>query len=92
MSEQKRNKIVAAVTVNVILLIVILASVVIYQIVQISIINRRKYEIEQEIKYYEQLIQQGGDNLEYWQSYQYLINKALEYGYVYKPSIKPNEN
>lgn len=89
MTEQKRNKIVAAVTVNVILLIVILASIVIYQVVQICVINKRKSEIEKEIKEFEQLIQQNEDALEYWERYEYLMAKALEYGYVFKPFEKP---
>ncbi len=45
MGEEKRNKIVAAVTVNAILLIFIILAVLIAQIVQISVLRRRKAEL-----------------------------------------------
>ncbi len=50
MSEEKRNKIVAAVTVNAILLVFILLAVLIAQIVQISVLKRRKNVLVAELQ------------------------------------------
>ncbi len=49
MNTQKRNRIVAAVTVNVVLLLVILVAVMIYQIITISVLSNRREELQQEI-------------------------------------------
>lgn len=46
MREEKRNKIVAAITVNTVLLVFILVAIVIAQIVQISVLNRRKQDLQ----------------------------------------------
>lgn len=49
MGEEKRNKIVAAITVNAILLIFIILAVIIAQIIQISVLKRRKKELFDEL-------------------------------------------
>lgn len=50
MGEEKHNKIVAAITVNAILLIFIILAVLIAQIVQISVLKRRKSELMAELQ------------------------------------------
>ncbi|MDE7087225.1 MAG: hypothetical protein K2O67_03430, partial [Clostridia bacterium] len=55
MSEEKRNKIIAAVTVNAVLLVVIIIAVIIAQIVHISVLNNRKRELTNQ---YNQLVEQ----------------------------------
>ena len=45
MGEEKRNKVVAAITINAILLIFIIIAVLIAQIVQISVLRRRKNDL-----------------------------------------------
>ena len=50
MGEEKRNKIVAAITVNAILLIFIILAVLIAQIVQISVLKRRKNVLVAELQ------------------------------------------
>ena len=50
MGEEKRNKIVAAITVNAILLIFIILAVLIAQIVQISVLKRRKSQLFAELE------------------------------------------
>lgn len=50
MGEEKHNKIVAAITVNAILLIFIILAVLIAQIVQISVLKRRKSELFAELQ------------------------------------------
>ena len=81
MDEEKRNRIMAAFTVNVILLIVILAAVVIYQLVVITGVAREKARIQHEISEYERLIQESKDDLDYLQSENHLRDLAIEYGY-----------
>lgn len=45
MKEEKRNKITAAITVNAVLFVFILVAILIAQIVQISVLNRRKQDL-----------------------------------------------
>lgn len=60
MGEEKRNKVVAAITINAILLIFIIIAVLIAQIVQISVLRRRKNAL---INEYNTLVNER-DNLE----------------------------
>lgn len=83
MTKEKANRIAAAVTVNVVLLIVVLVAVVVYQMVQITVIERRRNEIINQINYYEQQIEESEDYLKYLQSEEALRDLAFEYGYRY---------
>lgn len=83
MDEQKKNRVAAAVTVNVIVLVAILVAVIIYQLAEIVIFNALKNELLSEIAKYEQLIEQGETDLEYLQSEQYLLDLALKLGYTF---------
>ena len=82
MTEEKRNRIIAAVTANVILLMVILIAVVIYQLVDLTVISRRKSDIKQQIEYYRTETEKNEKTLEYWQSYEGLLDKAYEFGFI----------
>ncbi|MGN0805456.1 MAG: hypothetical protein ACI4MC_00335, partial [Candidatus Coproplasma sp.] len=55
MKEEKRNRITAAITVNAVLLVFILVAVIIAQIVQISILSRRKQDLQ--VAYAELLVE-----------------------------------
>ena len=59
MNEQKKNRVAAALTVNAIILIFILAAVAIYTLVEVSVKAREKRELQAEIARYEQLIKEG---------------------------------
>ena len=83
MSEEKRNRIAGAITVNVILLVAIIFCSIIYQIVESSLLNARRVALIEEINYYKQQIEQGESALDYYQSSDYLLLKAYEYGYVF---------
>ena len=83
MTDEKRNRIVAAVTVNVILLIVILAAVVVYQIIQITVVKRNKQDIVDRIKYLQEETKKEEDSLDFWQSKTGLEDLAYRYGFVY---------
>ena len=64
MSEEKRNKIIAAVTVNAIILIFIIVAVIIYQLVTISALNNRKKDLNEELYRIEQKYEDAEDILE----------------------------
>lgn len=83
MTEEKRNRIIAAVTVNVILLIAILAAVIIYQLIEIKIVSRNRDEIIDKIQYYQTQTEKNENTLEYYKSYEGLVDKAYEFGYVF---------
>lgn len=90
MKDEKRNRIFAAVTVNVILLIVILAAVVIYQLAVIIDATRQKARIQAEITQLEQEINDKKGELDFYQSLElledeqykeYLLTLAIQNGY-----------
>lgn len=83
MTEEKRNRLIAAVTVNVILLIVILAAVCIYQLVEIVSLKNMKEDINERINNYQTETEKNEKTLEYYQSEEGLLDKAYEYGYVF---------
>lgn len=83
MNEQKRNRIAAAITVNVILLIAVLVVVIVYQLVVLGVITAKKKALLSEIDEYKALIERGGEDLEVLQSEQYLLDLALKYGYYF---------
>ena len=83
MTEEKRNRMIAAITVNVILLIAILAAVVIYQIISIVILDRKKTGMQTE---YDRLIKETEKtekDLNYYKSDAYLMDLAYEYGFIF---------
>ena len=83
MTEEKRNRLIAAVTVNLILLIVVLVSVCIYQIVTIVNLKGIKKEVQRQIDVYETATEKNEKTLEYYQSREGLLDKAYEYGFVF---------
>lgn len=83
MTEEKRNRLIAAVTVNVILLIVILAAVCIYQLVEIVSLKNMKEDINERINNYQTETEKNEKTLEYYQSEEGLLDKAYEYGFVF---------
>lgn len=83
MTEEKRARLMAAVTVNVILLIAILAAVLVYQLVVLTTLRTERKRITVEIERYEQMVQESDDYLERLQSEEYLRDKLIEYGWHY---------
>lgn len=82
-NEEKRKRIIAAFTVSGVILIVILFAVVIYQIVEISVLSERRSKLRQEYGQILERIEEGSEWLE-----NYELNKdaimyklALENGY-----------
>lgn len=68
MNEKKRARIAAAVTVNVIILIVILAAVAIYQLIYLSNLKAKRSEIQDEIARLEQETSEESGYLNWLQS------------------------
>ena len=78
MNVQKRNRLIAAGTVSVVLLLVILVAILIYQLVVIVNLSNRKEQLQEE---YDRIIQDIGeteDKLDYYSDLNNLFALALE--------------
>lgn len=71
----------AAITVNVILLMVILTAVIIYQLIAIGVGNAQKKKLEKEITEYEQKVEQAEKDLEYLKDEHFLLEYAIKLKY-----------
>ena len=82
MDIKKRNRLIAAGTIAIVLLLVVLAAVMVYQLVTISVMEKRKQELQQKIEEYYQAIgvEDGLEAmLEYYNDYDALYQLAVEY-------------
>ncbi|HIR67153.1 MAG TPA: hypothetical protein IAB94_03775 [Candidatus Coproplasma avicola] len=82
--EEKRKRIIAAVTVAGVTLIVILFAIVIYQIIDISILKARRDRLKDEYEYTISQIDEGNDWLENFELHEdsILYMLAIQNGYV----------
>lgn len=83
MGEEKRNKIVAAFVINAVLLVFIIAAVLIAQIVQISILKRRKTALLEELTRLEQILEEDQntlDRLETDEKYREIVIQLAQMG------------
>ena len=83
MTEEKRNRLIAAATVNAILLIVILAAVCIFQLVKLVTLNNVKKDLQQQIQIYDEQRQINERTLDYYKSEEGLYDLAYKYGFVF---------
>ena len=83
MDALKKNRIAAAITVNAILLIIILAAVIIYQLSAIIFVKNQVEGTKSEIDRYEQLLQDKKHDLDYLQTEQGLLNLLFQQGYYF---------
>ncbi len=81
MTQEKRNRIISAVTVNAVILIFILAAVAIYQIVDMTVISRRYKNLKAQYTEYTDNI---NATLDYYKSAEGLLDKAYEFGWVFQ--------
>lgn len=83
MQDEKKKRIIAAATVAAVLLVVILFAVVVYQIIDISVLKSRKARLETEYSNILEQIDEGGDWLEQFELNEdkILYQLALQYGY-----------
>ncbi len=83
MTEKKFKNLIVAGTVGAILLLVILLSIMLFQIISISVEKRNLAELEEQIAIYNQLIETGEDTVEARSSRWWIIERARELGYVF---------
>ena len=69
----------------------------VYQLIAIGVANKRKAELETAITEYKQLVQDGDDLLAERSTYQWIVRRARQLGYVfdgdklYETSDKAND-
>ena len=86
--EEKLKKIVTAATAAGVLLAVILVSVIIYQLVSITLLKNKKEELEKQVDYYNQVIEETESEIDKNSAYWYIEQKAREYGMIYEDDEK----
>ena len=90
MGEEKRNKVVAAVVVNAVLLVFIIVAVLIAQIVQISVLKRRKAALLDEYYRLEQQLEESQDmlyRLETEEKYLEIVRQLVDMGVDVTPKL-----
>ena len=80
MTEEKFKRLVVAGTVGAVMLLVILMSVMVYQLIEISVRYRREMEYDEKIKEYTQLIEKGEETKEIRSMRWWIIREARELG------------
>lgn len=83
-SSEKRNRIVAAVTVNAIILVFIIVAVIIYQIVAISVLNSRKKVLLDQLAEIKAELATGEDFLERYETneeFRHIVDQLVQLGY-----------
>jgi cell division protein FtsL len=86
--EEKLKKIVTASTVVGVLLAVLLVSVIIYQLISLTLLKNKKDELKNQIEQYKTVIEQTQDEIEKNSAYWYIEQKAREYGMIYENDEK----
>lgn len=87
MNENKFKRLVAAATATGVILLVVLISVMIFQLIAINMENAKKKELDAAITHYEQLIEKGGDLIEIRQTRWWIEQRARELGYRYEDDV-----
>lgn len=83
MTEKKAKNLIVAGTIGAILLIVILLSVMLFQLISISVEKKELAELEEQISIYKELVANGEDTVEARTSRWWIIERARELGYVF---------
>ena len=84
MTQEKRNRIISAVTVNAVILIFILAAVAIYQIVDMTVISRRYKNLKAQYTEYTEKPDNINATLDYYTAAEGLVEKAYAVGWVFQ--------
>ena len=87
MTESKFKRVISAVTIGAVLLLVMLLSVMVYQLFSIRVETRKKQELLDAIAYYDTLIEEGNDTLEVVQQRWWIERRARELGLIYPDDI-----
>ncbi len=91
MIETKQRNMIIAGTVGAVLLLVILLSILVYQLITIGVKNKKVKALEAETARYEELLKQGEDSLDCYTAKWYIEGKARELGYLYPDEINLNK-
>jgi uncharacterized membrane protein len=83
MTAEKQKRLIVAGVVGAVLLALILISVMVYQLIAIGVANKRKAELETAIAEYKQLVEDGDDLLAERSTYQWIVRRARQLGYVF---------
>lgn len=83
MDKSRKGKILVGCTVAGVLLLVALICVIIYQLVSIATVKERIADYERQIEYYESVIENSENDLEYYKSKAYLDQMARSYNWAY---------
>jgi len=70
-------------TVAGVLLLVVLVCVIIYQLVSMATVKERIADYQRQIEYYESVIENSENDLEYYKSKAYLDQMARSYNWAY---------
>ena len=84
MSESKLKKLIVATTVGAVLLIVVLLSIMVYQLISIKVQRNRIENLEAKIALYEQMCEDGENTLEQRSLNEWIIREAKKLGYNFK--------
>ena len=87
MTESKAKRLIVSITAGAVLLLVILLSVLVYQIVSIKKERDSLKEYNEQIAYYEQLIREKGDTLEARRQRWWIERRARELGYKFPDDV-----
>ena len=82
MDIRKRNRLVAAGTVAIVLLLVVLDAIMIYQLVVIVQLKERRDQLKEEIDDINQQIEESEDLLDYYENLDNLFDLAIEQGII----------
>ena len=83
MTESKIKRLIVAATVGAVLLIVILLTIMVYQLISASVEKKRIDEIDAKIVEYRALIEEGEETKEARSMRWWIEREARELGYVY---------
>ena len=92
MTERKFKRVVTASIVGAIMLIIILVSVILYQVITMSSYIRQRDELINEITRLERLIDENASEEEIRQSREWIEEQARKLGYKYPKDIIIDEN
>lgn len=82
LSEEKSRRIAVAITVAGVLLIIALTVILVVQFVRMGVKQSKLDELKDATSRYEQLVEEGRSDLEYYEGEEWLYFQALKQGWV----------
>ncbi len=91
MDEARFKRLVTAITVGAVLLLVVLLTVMVYQLISMKVKQNEIDALDTKIASYEKMIQDGEDEYSVRKSRWFLEREARKLGYVYKDDVGANK-